>query len=619
SSCLSPIAQISLLWSEQNRQNENSNRTSLPSRPERREERNENRTKRNELVDTSAPPLSRDEVELNEISVNLPETEENLNSIPILSRDILYFDNNDSSALPHTRHTGSPQPPTVINPFPFPKEGHFLITDSQGKRINRAELDPTTFSVTTWVKAGLTVSDRIQRIKKGAPKVHKPTGSQELSAWALHHGVHIIRCNSLQRSDFGRDGVHLNESGLKKICLRLKQKLGLPRVVSARIPFRSFQMIKTIIEGRMSGEADSKLDPVDKILLTIMKLRHDFGFMDLGIRFGISDRMASSIFSSVLLHLHNFVFNNLIRDRIPSLKKCKQSRPPCLENYSNVRFIVDCTEFPCHAPYLLKQKRSIYSHYKSRYTFKALVAIAPNGTVTFVSELYGGSVSDKVIVMKSGFLDLLESGECILADKGFLIGDLLPPGVNLNLPPFLTRKEGHRRKFTNTQARDTTAIARARIHVERVMARIKIFKILSNFKHSDRSYANEQNNNLRLKQKLGLPRGVSASHRLNSPRHRPPSHHVQAAVQHWPPLQPRSFAKAVGSSRPPQLPSGHFNPVAMQQLAPPPLVNVPPPLVNVPPPFMPKNVQGLAHPFHPPTQGLWELAFQLVPLIKSML
>ena len=61
----------------------------------------------------------------------------------------------------------------------------------------------------------------------------------------------------------------------------------------------------------------------------------------------------------------------------------------------------------------------------------------------------------------------------ILADKGFLIKDILPAGVDLNLPPFLTTAQ-----FTPEQAVQTRTIARARIHVERAIRRIKCWKIL---------------------------------------------------------------------------------------------------------------------------------------------
>ena len=53
---------------------------------------------------------------------------------------------------------------------------------------------------------------------------------------------------------------------------------------------------------------------------------------------------------------------------------------------------------------------------------------APNGSVTFVSSLFQGSVSDKEITRQSGILNLLEEGAEVMADKGFLIEDLLKKG-----------------------------------------------------------------------------------------------------------------------------------------------------------------------------------------------
>ena len=54
-----------------------------------------------------------------------------------------------------------------------------------------------------------------------------------------------------------------------------------------------------------------------------------------------------------------------------------------------------------------------------------LVAIAPNGTIMFVSDGFEGSISDKAIVNQSGFLDYTEVGDLVLADRGFLIKEEL--------------------------------------------------------------------------------------------------------------------------------------------------------------------------------------------------
>lgn len=115
-------------------------------------------------------------------------------------------------------------------------------------------------------------------------------------------------------------------------------------------------------------------------------------------------------------------------------------------------------------------QRDTFSSYKHRNTWKVLIGISPNGVVTFVSTLFPGSTSDKVITLKSGLLKQLVPGDLVLADKGFLIKDILPPGVSLNLPPFLDIPQ-----LTLEQVLQTEVIATARIYIERAIQRIKCY------------------------------------------------------------------------------------------------------------------------------------------------
>ena len=66
------------------------------------------------------------------------------------------------------------------------------------------------------------------------------------------------------------------------------------------------------------------------------------------------------------------------------------------------------------------------------------MGIAPSGAITFISQLYTGSISDREIIIRSGFLSQkFENGDTVIADKGFQIVDILPLGVKLNILPFL--------------------------------------------------------------------------------------------------------------------------------------------------------------------------------------
>ena len=91
--------------------------------------------------------------------------------------------------------------------------------------------------------------------------------------------------------------------------------------------------------------------------------------------------------------------------------------------YPSTRCIIDCTEIFCQRPSSLSSQSAMYSNYKHHVTYKGLLGIAPSGAITFISELYEGSISDKEIVKRSGILNknLWDDNDSIMADRGFTI------------------------------------------------------------------------------------------------------------------------------------------------------------------------------------------------------
>jgi hypothetical protein len=106
-----------------------------------------------------------------------------------------------------------------------------------------------------------------------------------------------------------------------------------------------------------------------------------------------------------------------------------------------------------------------YSSYKGHTTFKFLVAVTPNGTIVYLSDAFQGSISDKEIVRQSGFLDYLDPGDEVMADRVFFfIKDMLNDRqVKPIIPPFL----GSRNMFIPQEKSLTKDVAKQRIHVER--------------------------------------------------------------------------------------------------------------------------------------------------------
>ena len=64
--------------------------------------------------------------------------------------------------------------------------------------------------------------------------------------------------------------------------------------------------------------------------------------------------------------------------------------------------------------------------------------MTPQGTVSFISDGWGGRVSDKHLTEESGLLEKLVPGDVILADRGFDIADSV--GLHcatIKIPAFL--------------------------------------------------------------------------------------------------------------------------------------------------------------------------------------
>ena len=193
-------------------------------------------------------------------------------------------------------------------------------------------------------------------------------------------------------------------------------------------------------------------------------------YQDLSYRFSISVVRVSDILNNGLpalaKHLNFFI-------QWPEKEQILRNMPTLLrETYSNCHVVIDCTEVFIECPANLTARSATWSNYKHHNTLKFLVACSPCGAVTFVSKAYGGRTSDKVITQRSGFLDLINQGDLVLADRGFLIGeDLAARGATLVIPDFTRGKK----QLSAREVERSRKIARVRIHVQRLMERLNFF------------------------------------------------------------------------------------------------------------------------------------------------
>ena len=246
-----------------------------------------------------------------------------------------------------------------------------------------------------------------------------------------------------------------------------KAYTGMPNTSTAEAIFEEVSNTK---ESSRKGS----LRLIDQFLMTLMRLRLGLVIVDLSFRFAIPTSTCSRIINKWVDILH-VRLSSLIY--WPTRGQINATMPSDVqERFPKTRVIIDCTELFTETPRSLAEQSLMFSHYKSHMTWKALVGVTPNGVVSFVSDLWAGSISDKQIVINSGLLKLCEKGDAIMGDKGFLISDLTTPlGMHLIIPPMKNKAK----QMSVADLVLTRRIANVRIHVERHMERVKNYKILN--------------------------------------------------------------------------------------------------------------------------------------------
>ena len=233
---------------------------------------------------------------------------------------------------------------------------------------------------------------------------------------------------------------------------------------------------RTKLDGERLGRKNGPLPKLSlemQFFFVCVRLRQGLVLDDLADRFKVDSSTLSSYFTS-WVNLIYVTFKEMLV--FPSRRRIDKDMPKSFKiYYPTTRVIIDCTEFFIERPSRLSTNNAAFSAYKNHTTCKSLIGITPNGTICFVSTLYEGSISDRDIVIDSGFISLMDHGDSVMADKGFNIQDLLAPyGVRLNIPPFNTKAH----QMLPQGVVKTKSIAAVRIHVERAINRIKQYRLL---------------------------------------------------------------------------------------------------------------------------------------------
>jgi len=267
------------------------------------------------------------------------------------------------------------------------------------------------------------------------------------------------------------------------IKLNILTLMDTEQKLSALTGISSYQLLDSLIESMqltnlVSSRNQNILSLKERILMTFMKLKQKMSYSVLAIFFNCSNDKCKRIILNII-----DILSLILKPMIPwpSRTEIKCNIPTCFRKFSDTRIVIDCIEIPLMKPKNLTGSILTYSQYKSTYTAKFMTGITPGGILSFITPAYGGRTSDKFIFEDSKLIDKLENEDAIMCDKGFLIDNICAQRhIKLYRPPFL---KGNK-QLSKEESLMNVDIASARVHIERVNQRIKVFNVFQKYPSS---------------------------------------------------------------------------------------------------------------------------------------
>ena len=162
---------------------------------------------------------------------------------------------------------------------------------------------------------------------------------------------------------------------------------GLPNFVILKMVFEL--ALKVLPPSSIKPHGNRKLDNFTEFLITVAKLRLNLKNRDLAYRFGVSE----SVITNTIHKWINILYVALkFLIRWPSREEVRKTLPECFHGkFQKAVVIIDCTEIFIERATNLLVRLQTWSNYKSHNTVKYLIGITPQGTISFVSEAWGGT------------------------------------------------------------------------------------------------------------------------------------------------------------------------------------------------------------------------------------
>ncbi|KAJ8685670.1 hypothetical protein QAD02_021463 [Eretmocerus hayati] len=220
------------------------------------------------------------------------------------------------------------------------------------------------------------------------------------------------------------------------------------------------------------------------IYLTLKKIRQNHTNATLAYDFGYSERHIGRIFTSTVKVLVQALRKLVVW---PVKEIIQRNLPISFRNkFRKVQSIIDCFEIQIEKPSNSIHQAASWSDYKQCNSAKYGISCTASCLINFISEGYGGRTSDTHLIENSGYLDKLPAHCEILADRGFKRLSTLVQlrRCKLVCPASVKGDE----KSSEEDVRLSRQISSCRIHIERVIERIREFRFLDIHSTVDNHY-----------------------------------------------------------------------------------------------------------------------------------